>query len=103
MRHIAALGDDKMPPRDEEFHFRTRAKSMVDKWHQILNANKPGPGSPTISAIGNAPANGKTTTTTESATAALATPGADEVTKATENIDLNGKGMSLRQLSFLFC
>ena len=41
MRHIAALDDDKIPPRDEDFHFRARAKGLVDKWHRILNANKP--------------------------------------------------------------
>ncbi|KAJ7049940.1 hypothetical protein C8F01DRAFT_1181036 [Mycena amicta] len=27
-------------PRDAEFHFRDRAKALVDHWHQILNANK---------------------------------------------------------------
>jgi len=40
MRHIAVLTEDKVP-RDAEFHFRDRAKALVDKWHQILNANKP--------------------------------------------------------------
>ncbi|KAG1869768.1 hypothetical protein C8R48DRAFT_98786 [Suillus tomentosus] len=39
MRHIAALSTDKVP-RDDEFKFRTRAKSMVDKWHAILGASK---------------------------------------------------------------
>ena len=41
MRHIAALTPDKVP-RDEEFKFRARAKALVDKWHAILGANKPG-------------------------------------------------------------
>ncbi|KAF8883068.1 hypothetical protein CPB84DRAFT_1817097 [Gymnopilus junonius] len=68
MRHIAALGDDKMPPRDDDFHFRTRAKSLVDKWHQILNANKAAPG---------------------------ASVDTEEVTNATKNIDLNGKADTL--------
>ena len=39
MRHIAVLPEDKVP-RDAEFKFRERAKALVDKWHQILNANK---------------------------------------------------------------
>jgi hypothetical protein len=39
MRHIAALSTEKVP-RDDEFKFRTRAKSMVDKWHAILGASK---------------------------------------------------------------
>jgi hypothetical protein len=39
MRHIAALSTEKVP-RDDEFKFRTRAKSMVDKWHAILGATK---------------------------------------------------------------
>ncbi|KZT71650.1 hypothetical protein DAEQUDRAFT_91074 [Daedalea quercina L-15889] len=39
MRHINALPKDKVP-RDDEFHFKDRAKSLVDKWHDILNENK---------------------------------------------------------------
>ncbi|KAK2464792.1 hypothetical protein APHAL10511_003210 [Amanita phalloides] len=39
MRHIAVLPEDKVP-RDGEYKFRERAKALVDKWHQILNANK---------------------------------------------------------------
>ncbi|KAH9859001.1 hypothetical protein C2E23DRAFT_717222 [Lenzites betulinus] len=38
MRHIHALGTDKVP-RDEEFKFRDRAKVLVDKWHDILKTN----------------------------------------------------------------
>lgn len=81
MRHIAALDDGKIP-RDDEFNFRTRAKNLVDKWHQILNANKPPTGSPAASTSGQA--NGKLdqeiTKDKEE----------DAVTKATKNIDLNG-------------
>ncbi|KAF8625302.1 hypothetical protein AX15_005435 [Amanita polypyramis BW_CC] len=40
MRHIAILPEEKVP-RDAEFKFRDRAKALVDKWHQILNAGKP--------------------------------------------------------------
>ena len=40
MRHIAILSEEKVP-RDAEFRFRDRAKALVDKWHQILNAGKP--------------------------------------------------------------
>jgi hypothetical protein len=40
MRHIAALSAEKVP-KDDDFKFRERAKVLVDKWHQILNANKP--------------------------------------------------------------
>ncbi|THU87098.1 hypothetical protein K435DRAFT_354999 [Dendrothele bispora CBS 962.96] len=35
MRHITALDADRVP-KDEEFKFRERAKTLVDKWHQIL-------------------------------------------------------------------
>ena len=39
MRHIFALPADKVP-RDEEFHFKERAKTLVDKWHDILSVGK---------------------------------------------------------------
>ncbi|KAJ7190674.1 hypothetical protein GGX14DRAFT_482924 [Mycena pura] len=39
MRHIHLLEPSKVP-RDNEFQFRDRAKALVDRWHQILNANK---------------------------------------------------------------
>ncbi|KAJ6580360.1 hypothetical protein DFH09DRAFT_1145840 [Mycena vulgaris] len=39
MRHIHLLEESKVP-RDDEFNFRERAKALVDKWHEILNANK---------------------------------------------------------------
>ncbi|KAF7360837.1 PWWP domain-containing protein [Mycena sanguinolenta] len=38
MRHIHRLDGSKVP-RDDEFHFRERAKALVDKWDQILNSN----------------------------------------------------------------
>jgi hypothetical protein len=41
MRHIHMQPSDKVP-RDDEFHFRSRAKALVDKWHVILSANKEG-------------------------------------------------------------
>ncbi|KZT10579.1 uncharacterized protein LAESUDRAFT_338768 [Laetiporus sulphureus 93-53] len=40
MRHIHALPSEKVP-RDDEFKFRERAKTLVDKWHDFVNANKP--------------------------------------------------------------
>ncbi|KAI0769411.1 hypothetical protein BD413DRAFT_604984 [Trametes elegans] len=40
MRHIHALGPDKVP-RDGEFKFRERAKTLVDKWHDVLKTNGP--------------------------------------------------------------
>jgi hypothetical protein len=39
MRHIHLQPSDKIP-RDDEFHFRSRAKALVDKWHVILSTNK---------------------------------------------------------------
>lgn len=86
MRHIAALDDGKIPPRDEDFHFRARAKGLVDKWHRILNANKPAGVTSLISA-GPGKMNG----------------GGDlkEVTKeqlveeGVTNLDINGKGALL--------
>ena len=85
MRHIAALDDGKIP-RDDEFNFRIRAKNLVDKWHQILNANKPSTGSPTGSTSG--PANGKLDQ--EITQEITKDKEEDAVTKATKNIDLNG-------------
>lgn len=92
MRHIAALDDGKIP-RDDDFNFRTRAKNLVDKWHQILNANKPPTGSPAASNSG--PANGKLDQefTKEKVE--------DEVTKGTKNIDLNGSYW--RSFTLLLC
>ncbi|TFK53769.1 hypothetical protein OE88DRAFT_1626490 [Heliocybe sulcata] len=42
MRHIVALEKDKVP-RDDEFKFRDRAKVLVDRWHEILDAKKDKP------------------------------------------------------------
>jgi hypothetical protein len=92
MRHIAALDDGKIP-RDDDFNFRIRAKNLVDKWHQILNANKPPTGSPAASTSGQA--NGKLDQETTK------NKDEDAVTKATKNIDLNGSYWKLFIL--LFC
>ena len=81
MRHIAALDDGKIP-RDDEFNFRIRAKNLVDKWHQILNANKPSTGSPAASTSG--PPNGKLDQEI------VKDKEEDAVTIGTKNIDLNG-------------
>ena len=78
MRHIAALDDGKIPG-DDEYNFRIRAKNLVDKWHQILNAIKPTTGSPPAST---GQANGKADK--ENA------KDEDVVTNGTKNIDLNG-------------
>ena len=56
---------------------------LVDKWHQILNANTPVNGSPTTSTAGQA--NGK------SDKEKVKDKDEDEVTKGTQNLDLNGK------------
>ena len=40
MRHIAALSEDKVP-RNVEYDFLARAQTLVDRWHEILNHNKP--------------------------------------------------------------
>lgn len=39
MRHITALPPEKLP-RDNDFNFKQRAVALVDRWHQILSANK---------------------------------------------------------------
>lgn len=77
MRHITAVPDERIP-LDDEFRFRARAKSLVEKWHEILNANKTVIESP-MEATGHL--NGKSD---EKVT--------DEVTRGTKNLDLNGKG-----------
>ena len=71
MRHIAALPAEKVP-RDDEFKFRERARVLVDKWHQILGANKPNG----TEAAANGDAAGEPH---------------EAVTQATAAMDLNGK------------
>ncbi|KAK0209346.1 hypothetical protein DFS33DRAFT_1380819 [Desarmillaria ectypa] len=39
MRHIAALAEEKIP-NDNKYKFHGRAKALVDRWQQVLNANK---------------------------------------------------------------
>ncbi|KAF7343095.1 PWWP domain-containing protein [Mycena venus] len=70
MRHIHLLEASKVP-RDDEFHFRDRAKALVDKWHGILNSNKPANGT----ADGEA-----------------GEAGSAGVTEGTARLDLNGTG-----------
>lgn len=72
MRHINALSKDKVP-RDDEFHFKDRAKALVDKWHEVLYDNK-----------GNSKANG-TAAAGESAKAA--TNGTSPDAKAADAAD----------------
>lgn len=86
MRHITAVPDERIP-RDDEFKFRARAKSLVEKWHEILNANKPGTESPAE--------------TTEHLNGKSDEKGTDEVTQSTKNLDLNGKGQCSRHTSFV--
>lgn len=38
MRHISALDKEKVP-RDDEFRFRERAQTLVNKWHTYLKPN----------------------------------------------------------------
>ncbi|KAF9456049.1 hypothetical protein BDZ94DRAFT_1276644 [Collybia nuda] len=86
MRHIAVLTDDKVP-RDAEYHFRERAKSLVDRWHQVLNANKPNG-----SDAGGAGANGTTSANGNGAKVEEGKEKEKDVTEGTANIDLNGHG-----------
>ncbi|KAF9050609.1 hypothetical protein BJ165DRAFT_1525828 [Panaeolus papilionaceus] len=98
MRHIAARSESDIP-RDDEFKFRTRAKALVDRWHQILNTKAGG------AANNSSP---EATTAHEAGMAVmLAVMNGDEmtaprivisdekehedVTRATKNLDLNGK------------
>ncbi|KAG6335689.1 hypothetical protein ID866_3395 [Astraeus odoratus] len=68
MRHIAALSPEKVP-RDDEFHFRTRAKALVDKWHTILGSSKTAEASGEAAPNG-APAEAAPTSPTQNATSA---------------------------------
>lgn len=101
MRHIAALDDNKMPPRDADFRFRARAKGLVDKWHRILNANKPGGGASGAGVTSPVSAGGKGAGAGKGLAGlgrGLNGEGDEEkdqtegVEEAVENIDLNGKG-----------
>jgi len=79
MRHIAVLTDDKVPG-DEKYSFRERAKTLIDRWHAVLNAGKPSGAE--VSANGNV---------------AAVTGKRDEETvmEGTKNLDLNaGAGVS---------
>lgn len=91
MRHIAALDDDKIPPRDEDFQFRARAKGLVDKWHRILNANKPGGGVTSPISAGPGKMNGG---------GALKDAAKEQlVEEGVTNLDINGKGTSTYHFS----
>ena len=58
MRHIHALAASKIP-RNEEFHFRERAKVLVDKWGVLINP----PGGKTNGDKTETPATNGTTAT----------------------------------------
>lgn len=75
MRHIAVLVPEKVP-RDAEYNFRERARALVEKWHQILNANKP---------------NGTENAAPGSSDYPNAGAKEDAVTSATAALDLNGQ------------
>ncbi|TFK44037.1 hypothetical protein BDQ12DRAFT_672276 [Crucibulum laeve] len=86
MRHIAVLEDGKVP-RDDEFKFRDRAKSLVDKWHQILNANKTGENGKAAKSAGDKSDEGKHGVNGDKEDASK-----DEgVTEGTAALSLNGK------------
>ncbi|RDB16277.1 PWWP domain-containing protein2 [Hypsizygus marmoreus] len=90
MRHITLLTDDKIP-RDDEFHFRDRAKALVDRWHQVLNANKTN-GSESGAVTATAPTNGAAKEKKEKETKeGTAESGEKTVTEGAAAIDLNGK------------
>lgn len=119
MRHIHALTPDKVP-RDDEFHFKDRAKALVDKWHDILNANKtpaatngnenkdtasPVATEPTKAATTNGSVTGKTETAAEvamtngtkeeepaKAEAPAAAETVKEVAPAAMDVDADAKG-----------
>lgn len=76
MRHTTALPDEKIP-RDDEFHFRARAKSLVEKWSEIRNANKTGAESPAE--------------TTRHLNGKLEEKGIEELAQGTKNLRLNGE------------
>lgn len=71
MRHIAALSVEKVP-RDEEFHFRTRAKALVEKWHTIVDAKKATEGGETAPNGASAEAGAASPTQNATSTAAAA-------------------------------
>lgn len=77
MRHIAALTPEKVP-RDDEFHFRTRAKSLVDKWHTILGSSKTGEAGGEAAPNG-ASAEGAPVSPTHNSTSAAAVPEVENV------------------------
>jgi hypothetical protein len=76
MRHIAVLTDDKVPG-DSQYKFRDRSKALVDKWHGVLNAGKPGAGEK--EANGDVAGQGKEDKA----------KGEEKVMEGTKNLDLN--------------
>lgn len=92
MRHIAAIPDDKAPPLDTDYRFRARAKGLVERWHQILNANKPA-GGPTASPNSKETTSGKKSGSPTKENKSADAQAEAEVIKATNGIDLNGAGM----------
>ncbi|TFK19285.1 hypothetical protein FA15DRAFT_601847 [Coprinopsis marcescibilis] len=83
MRHIAVLADEKVP-RDSELKFRERSSALVQKWQQILNANKTNGSETGAAAASNA--NGTVPVPPGTADSAFT------VAEATAALDLNGKG-----------
>ncbi|KAF9524622.1 hypothetical protein CPB83DRAFT_861008 [Crepidotus variabilis] len=91
MRHVAALPPEKIP-RDSEFHFRTRAKALVEKWQEILNAHKQ-TSPPPLSAPPTAAESLKHAM--NGAADAGVKSDSEEVTQGAKNLDLNGKDESM--------
>ncbi|KAI0929805.1 hypothetical protein AcV5_006673 [Taiwanofungus camphoratus] len=93
MRHIHALTPDKVP-RDEEFKFRERAKALVDKWHDILNANKPN-GATTDGAKATANGTSPSAKAADAADAGVTTNGKQESEEPAAKVEANESTMEL--------
>lgn len=88
MRHIHALAPAKIP-RNEEFHFRERAKVLVDKWGVLIN---PAGGKTNGSKADTPVANGTTSTNGKKAKEAPAKEDAESKEDESNAMDQDAKG-----------
>lgn len=80
MRHITALSDEKVP-LDGKYHFRDRAKVLVEVWQHIINASKDNNTSSNTNPNTNNKnhRNGTSTSNAKKATTDSQSPGAENV------------------------
>lgn len=88
MRHIAALGPDKVA-RDDEFKFRDRAQALVNKWHNTVNSAAPAADGTMKAAMNGAVMNGAPVPDSATSEGVLATGGMDGLAVAAGDMTMD--------------